>query len=54
MASRSSRLTLRTVGDNREIVGFDVSELSPDEGPEACAFTAAKLVYKLIAYATIR
>jgi agmatinase len=45
---------LRTVGDNREIVGFDVSELSPDEGPEACAFTAAKLVYKLIAYATIR
>ena len=45
---------LRTVGDNREIVGFDVSELSPDEGPEACAFTAAKLVYKLIAYATMR
>ena len=43
---------LRAVGDGRQIVGFDVSELSPDEGPEACAFTAAKLVYKLIGYAT--
>ena len=43
---------LRAVGRRRRIVGFDVVELSPGEGPEACAYTAAKLVYKLIAYAT--
>ena len=43
---------LRAVGENRKIVGFDISELSPGEGPESCAFTAAKLAYKLIGYAT--
>ena len=43
---------LRAVGERREIVGFDVTELSPEEGPEACAFTAAKLTYRLIGYAT--
>ena len=43
---------LRAVSKRREIVGFDMTELSPDEGPEACALTAAKLVYKLIGYAT--
>ena len=43
---------LRAVGERRRIVGFDVVELSPAEGPEACAYTAAKLVYKVIAYAT--
>ena len=43
---------LRAVGEKRKIVGFDISELSPGEGPESCAFTAAKLVYKLIGYAT--
>lgn len=42
---------LRAVGERRRIVGFDVVELAPDEGPEACAYTAAKLVYKLFAYA---
>ena len=45
---------LRAVGERRRIVGFDVVELAPDEGPEACAYTAAKLVYKLFAYATAR
>ncbi len=45
---------LRLVSDRRRIVGFDVVELSPNEGPEACAFTAAKLLYKLIGYATSR
>ena len=45
---------LRAVGNEREIVGFDITELSPGEGPEACAFTAAKLAYKLIGYATSR
>ena len=45
---------LRLVAQHRHIVGFDVVELSPNEGPEACAFTAAKLLYKLIGYATMR
>ena len=44
---------LRVVAERRHIVGFDVTELSPGEGPTACAYTAAKLVYKLLAYATI-
>ena len=43
---------LRAVAAQRRIVGFDITELSPGEGPEACAFTAAKLTYKLIGYAT--
>ena len=43
---------LRAVGEQRRIVGFDLTELSPSEGPESCAFTAAKLAYKLIGYAT--
>ena len=42
---------LRQVASARRIVGFDVVELSPREGPAACAFTAAVLVYKLIGYA---
>jgi len=44
---------LRRVGEEREIVGFDVSELCPREGPSSCAFVAAALVYKLIGYATL-
>ena len=43
---------LRKVAERRTIVGFDITELSPAEGPEACAFTAAKLAYKLMGYAT--
>ena len=41
---------LKALGESRRIVGFDVSELAPDEGPRACAYTAAKLIYKLIGY----
>ena len=44
---------LKLVSQRSRIVGFDVVELSPNEGPETCAFTAAKLLYKLIGYATI-
>ena len=44
---------LRAVAEERHIVGFDVTELSPGEGPAACSYTAAKLVYKLIAYASL-
>ena len=41
---------LRRVAEARRIVGFDVVELAPGEGPVACAYTAAALVYKLIGY----
>jgi agmatinase len=44
---------LRSVAERNTIVGFDVMELAPTEGPEASAYTAAKLAYKLIAYATM-
>ena len=42
---------LRQVAEQRQIVGFDVCELAPNEGPAANSYTAAKLVYKMIAYA---
>ena len=42
---------VRAVARSRRIVGFDVCELLPEAGPVACSYTAAKLVYKLIAYA---
>lgn len=41
---------LRLVAERHPIVGFDVVELAPREGPASCAYTAAKLVYKLIGY----
>ncbi len=43
---------LRAVASQRRVVGFDIVELSPAEGPTACAFTAAKLAYKMIGYAS--
>ena len=51
MSWREITTLLQTVGQSRRIVGFDVSELAPNEGPAACSYVAAKLVYKLIAYA---
>lgn len=42
---------LRYVAQKRRIVGFDLVELCPNEGPLSCAFLAAKLAYKLIGYA---
>jgi agmatinase len=41
---------LRLVCEQKRVVGFDLVELSPSEGPEACAYTAAKLTYKLMGY----
>ncbi len=38
---------VRLAADHR-IVGFDVNELAPREGPPACSYTAAKLIYKII------
>ena len=52
MTWREATRLLRMVAERRRVVGFDVVELSPNEGPEACAFTAAKLVYKMIGYST--
>lgn len=43
---------LRRVGESRRIVGFDICELAPAEGPAACTYTAARLVGKLAALAT--
>lgn len=43
---------LRGVAARKRIVGFDLVELSPREGPRACAYLAARLVYRLIGYAT--
>ena len=51
MAWSEATALLRAVAEQRHVVGFDVTELRPGEGPEAGAFTAAKLVYKLIGYA---
>ena len=45
---------LRAVAWECNIVGFDLVELSPGEGPVACAFTAAKLAYRMMGYATER
>jgi agmatinase len=42
---------LAVVASERRIVGFDVTELAPDEGPRACAHLAAKLTYRLIGLA---
>ena len=44
---------LRRVGESRRIVGFDVCELAPGDGPPACSYIAAKLVYKLAAYSCL-
>ncbi len=43
---------LSTVFRERRVVGADVVELSPRRGEEASAFTAAKLVYKMIGFWT--
>lgn len=42
---------LADVAKARRIVGFDLTELAPDEGPRACAQMAAKLAYRLIGLA---
>jgi agmatinase len=42
---------LRTVALHKHIVGCDLVEFCPQEGPSFCAFLLAKLVYKFIGYA---
>jgi len=41
---------LKAVFDDKEVVGFDVVELCPDERNKAPDFLAAKLIYKLLSY----
>jgi agmatinase len=41
---------LRTVFEQRDVIGFDVVELCPNENNKAPDFLAAKLVYKLLSY----
>lgn len=45
---------LRAVTKQKHIIGIDLMELSPKEGPAACAFLAAKLTYKLIGYTMLQ
>ena len=42
---------LAAVARSHRIVGFDVTELAPAEGPRSCAQLAAKLTYRLIGLA---
>jgi len=44
---------LSFVAKSRKIVGFDLMELCPGQGPDSCAFLAAKLAYKLIGYTVL-
>ena len=41
---------LKKVFENRNIVGFDVVELCPNENNVSPDFTAAKIIYKMIGY----
>ncbi len=41
---------LKEVAARKNVVGFDIVELSPEEGPVACSSTAARLAYKIMGY----
>ena len=43
-------MLLKEVFDDKEVIGFDVVELCPDERNKAPDFLAAKLIYKLLSY----
>ena len=45
---------LRKLSEEKNIVGFDVVELSPIKDQIASDFLAAKLVYKMIGYSTVK
>jgi agmatinase len=42
---------MEAVAASKRIVGFDIMELSPDLGPKAAAYAAAKLTYRIIGLA---
>ena len=41
---------LKEVFDDKDVIGFDIVELCPDERNKAPDFLAAKLIYKLLSY----
>jgi len=41
---------LKTISGRRNVVGFDVVELCPDDQNKASDFLAAKLIYKMLSY----
>jgi agmatinase len=41
---------IEAVALHKHVVGFDLMEFCPGEGPGSCAFLLAKLAYKLIGY----
>jgi agmatinase len=41
---------IESVALHKHVVGFDLMEFCPGEGPGSCAFLLAKLAYKLIGY----
>ncbi|HJX03069.1 MAG TPA: agmatinase, partial [Dehalococcoidia bacterium] len=43
-------ILLRLVSAKRKVVGADIVELCPQQGPDYCAYMAAVLAYKLIGY----
>ncbi len=43
-------LLLKSVFDKKNVVGFDIVELCPDENNKASDFLAAKLIYKALSY----
>ena len=43
-------MLLKKVFDDKEVIGFDIVELCPDERNKASDFLAAKLIYKLLSY----
>ena len=45
---REATALLAAVARHSEVVGFDIVELSPEEGPVASAATAARLAYRLM------
>jgi len=42
---------LKAVASRKRVLGFDIVEFCPEQGPSACAFLLAKLVYKFLGYA---
>jgi agmatinase len=45
---------IQSVTLHKHVVGFDLMEYCPAEGPRSCAFLLAKLAYKLIGYTVPR
>jgi len=45
---------IESVALRKHVVGFDLMEFCPAEGPGSCAFLLAKLAYKLIGYTVLQ